>query len=261
MNKIKLIAILLLCGRLYINSANQPGYYFTHIDAENGLSQNNVKSIIQDSWGFMWFGTRNKLNRYDGKSKKFFYAVYNHLKKTNNNISALKEDSDKKIWVGTDKGVFIFDPLTEKFSFFCLKTKNGGIQMNDWVSEIWMDKDDNIWIVIPNQGVFLYHFNQKILEYFKFGNNKYHDNGNPECMLIEQNGLVWIGTNGEGVYLYNKNQNNFEQYLGNANGTIINSLKGQNIYTMCNYGDEIVLGIHEGKLLKLHKKKKHLIRI
>lgn len=238
---------------MVISCAVYPGsldYYFTRINGENGLSQNNVKSIFQDSWGFMWFGTRNKLNRYDGISIKVFDVVDRRSKKTNNNIGALMEDAEKQLWIGTDKGIFIFDPMTEEFRFFDLKTKEG-IQINDWVSEIRMDFDRNVWIVIPNQGLFLYHAAEKQLEYFTLGSNKLPDQGNPECMCIEQNGSVWIGTNGAGVYLYNKQHKKFIQYLGNGDS----NLKGQNIYTMCDYGDELVVGVHEGKLLKLHKRK------
>ncbi|MFA5329858.1 MAG: two-component regulator propeller domain-containing protein [Prolixibacteraceae bacterium] len=236
------------------SKSNSLDYYFTRINGENGLSQNNIKSIVQDSWGFMWFGSRNKLNRYDGISIKVFDVNDAVQKKSNNNIDALFEDSNKQLWVGTDKGIFIFDPVTEKFSFFNQKTKNG-IQINDWVSDIRSDLDNNIWIVIPNQGLFLYHFAEKRLEHFKLGGTLVPDQGNPECMCIEQNGTVWIGTNGGGVYHYNKSKNTFTQYLGNENG---NSLKGQNIYTMCDYGEELVIGIHEGKLLKLHKRKNTL---
>ena len=251
--KIFLITLLFL----FLNSkgySSSLDYYFTRINGENGLSQNNVKSIFQDSWGFMWFGTRNKLNRYDGICIKVFDVIDHESKRTNNNIGALMEDAQKQLWVGTDKGIFIFNPITEKFRFFGLKAQNG-IQINDWVSDIRMDIDRNIWIVIPNQGLFLYHSSENRLEYFNLGSHKLPDQGNPECMCIEQNGSVWIGTNGAGVYLYNKYKKNFQQYLGDSNG---NSLKGQNIYTMCDYGDELVIGIHEGKLLKLHKRKNSL---
>jgi len=255
-NKVILIPLLLffLCIQSMANSLD---YYFTRINGENGLSQCNVKSIIQDSWGFMWFGTRNKLNRYDGISMKIFDVKDPILKKTNNNIGVLFEDVNKHLWVGTDKGIFIFDPVTEKFCFFELKT-NKGIQINDWVADIRSDLDNNIWIIIPNQGLFLYHIADKKLECFNLGSNLLPNQGNPQCMCIEQNGTVWIGTNGGGVYHYNKSRKTFTQYLGNANGR---SLKDQNIYTICDYGEELAIGILEGKLLKLDKRKNTLTNI
>lgn len=253
--KIKIVLLsfflLILC---FQSKSSSLDYYFTRINGENGLSQNNVKSIIQDSWGFMWFGSRNKLNRYDGISIKVFDVNDPIQKKSNNNIDALFEDANKQLWVGTDKGIFIFDPVSEKFNFFNLKTKTG-VQINDWVSDIRSDSDNNIWIVIPNQGLFLYHLATKKLEYFNLGNNSIPDQGNPECICIEQNGSIWIGSNGGGVYHYNKSTRTFSQYLGNANGS---SLKGKNIYTMCDYGEELVIGIHEEKLVKLHKRKNTL---
>ncbi|MDD4969096.1 MAG: two-component regulator propeller domain-containing protein [Paludibacter sp.] len=234
--------------------ASFPNYFFSKINSENGLSQNTVKTVFQDSWGFVWFGSRNRLNRFDGKSIKVFDCIDPKTKRSNNNISSIFEDSENKLWVGTDKGIFIFNPIDETFSFFALKTSNG-IQINDWVSDIKSDLDNNIWIVIPNQGLFQYKSTEKKLYHYAIGENKLPNQGNPECMCFARNGKLWVGTNGAGVYLYNKTSNNFTQYLGNTNG---NTLSGKNIYTMCDYGDELVVGIHEGKLLKLDKRKNSL---
>ncbi len=255
MKKHHLIICLFLCvwSGMFAGVGNTPNY-FSKINSENGLSQNTVKSIIQDSWGFMWFGSRNKLNRYDGKSIKVFDCTDYVSKKSNNNISALFEDSNRKLWVGTDKGIFIFNPIEESFEFLGLKTKKG-IQMIDWVSEIKSDADNNIWIVIPNQGLFKYVPSTKSLFHYTIGETLFPNQGNPECMCIAQNGKLWVGTNGAGIYLYNKSTNSFTQYLGDTNG---NSLKNQNIYTMCDYGDELIVGVHEGKLMRFDKRKNTL---
>ena len=249
--------LLILIFSIFYNptlQASTSNYYFSKINSESGLSQNYVKTIFQDSWGFMWFGSQNKLNRYDGKSIKVFDCNDPVAKRSNNNISSLFEDSDKRLWVGTDKGIFLFNPFTETFSFFALKTSKG-IQINDWVSDIKSDPDNNIWIVIPNQGLFELRASDKKLYHFSIGNNQIPNQGNPECMCIARNGKLWVGTNGAGVYLYDKSTNSFTQYLGNANG---NTLNNKNIYTMCDYGDELVIGIHEGKLMKLDKRKNSL---
>ena len=240
--------LLLFC---ISGKAANTNYYFSKIGGESGLSQINVKSIVQDSYGFMWFGTRNRLNRYDGTAMKIFDCHDSEQNRGNNNISALFEDEEKKMWVGTDKGIFIFDPVSEKFTFFNDGTKDD-TQIIDWVADISEDLDHNIWIVIPNQGVFRYHTLSKKLTQYYFGSPEMPNQGNPQCICIETNGMVWVGTNGDGVYLYNKTTDSFTQYLGDNNG---DSLKNENIYTMCDYGDELVLGIHEGRLRKLNKRR------
>jgi ligand-binding sensor domain-containing protein len=241
---------------LLVEAANidYANYYFTKINGEDGLSQTNVKAIIQDSYGFMWFGTRNRLNRYDGTAMKVFDCYDPDLQRGNNNISSLFEDPDKNLWVGTDKGIYIFDPLSQKFSFFIDSTAQN-IQIIDWVSDIQQDLDNNIWIVIPNQGVFRYHLPDKQLIHYSIGNTQVPNHGNPQCICVESNGMVWIGTNGSGVYLYNKSTDSFSQYLGDSHG---DSLKNENIFTMCDYGEELIVGIHEGRLRKLHKRRNTL---
>ena len=121
-------------------------YYFNIISRDKGLSQTNVKAIIQDSDGFMWFGTRNKLNRYDGNTFKVF-DCYDHVaQKRNNNISSLFEDQEKQLWIGTDNGVFKLNPKTEEFTYMDIQTAEG-ITMTDWISDIKEDKDGNLSLI------------------------------------------------------------------------------------------------------------------
>jgi signal transduction histidine kinase/ligand-binding sensor domain-containing protein/DNA-binding response OmpR family regulator len=248
------VALICLPVSLAGNVEANTNYYFSRIGGESGLSQFSIKAIIQDSYGFIWFGTRNRLNRYDGIAMKVFDCYDPVLKKGNNNISTLFESDDRKMWVGTDKGIYIFDPVYETFSFFNEATL-GQMQITDWVADIRQDMDNNIWIVIPNQGLFRYHILNRRLEHYVIGSIQFPDQGNPECICIEPNGMVWIGTNGGGVYLYHKETDSFTRYLGDGNGA---SLKNENIYTMCDYGEELVLGIHEGRLRKLNKRKNTL---
>ncbi len=255
MNRFALLILTLTCYLCSVQGSANANYYFSRVDGESGLSQINVKAILQDSYGFMWFGTRNRLNRYDGISNKVYDCYDPVLHMRNNNISALYEDQKKKIWIGTDKGIYVFDPVFEKFSFFQQKTStNKGI--SDWVSDIQCDLEKNIWIVIPNEGLFRYHELSEKLYHYSIGSTETpNQGGNPQCLFIEKSGTVWIGTNGNGVYLYNKSTDSFSQYLGENNGS---SLRGENIYTMCDYGDELILGIHEGRLRKFNKRRNTL---
>lgn len=219
-------------------------YDFIHITSNEGLSQSNVKSIIQDSYGFMWFGTKNGLNRYDGTSVKVFNCEDKIAKKEDNNISALFEDANKKLWVGTDKGVYTYDPITEVFKFVDILSQDG-IQMTNWVADIQADLLGNIWILIPNEGIFryknghLYHYN-----IIKKENPTYDT---PECICITKSGEIWVGTNGAGLFLYDNKNDTFAQHMTDKDG---NSLKGKYIFSICEYDDNIAVAIHEEELKK-----------
>src|SRR4051812_11315672 len=93
---------------------------FKHIDNRNGLSNNTVLTVIQDKKGFMWFGTDDGLNRYDGHSFKVFKPDFKNKKGISHNIAKiLFEDHAGNIWIGTDGGgLNKFDPVTEAFTNF-----------------------------------------------------------------------------------------------------------------------------------------------
>lgn len=131
-----------------VSGEENSSYYFTHINGDNGLSSSNVKAIIQDSYGFMWFGTKNGLNRFDGTSILRMNCEDHQLKKGNNNISALYEDANRTLWVGTDRGVYLYHPASDVFTHINQKTKEGKT-MDNWVSAIVGDTQGNIWVIIP----------------------------------------------------------------------------------------------------------------
>lgn len=104
-------------------------YYFKNLSVQNGLSQNTVNAILQDKQGFMWFGTKDGLNRYDGLSfRKFKHDDRTRRSIGNNFITALYEDAKGNIWVGTDVGLYIYNPEKDSFRHFaelsCRKHEN-----------------------------------------------------------------------------------------------------------------------------------------
>ncbi len=87
--------------------------HFKHITSSDGISQSEVYSFLEDSRGFMWFGTVDGLNQYDGYS----ITIYNTDRTnpnslSNNTIRSLAEDNLKRIWIGTDDGLSLYDPKT-----------------------------------------------------------------------------------------------------------------------------------------------------
>ena len=91
-------------------------YEVENISPDNGLSNSWVSSIHQDEEGFMWFGTWNGLNRFDGYGFTVFKPVAGDtLSLSNNAIRALCEDHAGYLWIGTENGLNWYDPNTEKF--------------------------------------------------------------------------------------------------------------------------------------------------
>ena len=251
MKKILSILIFVLGFSTLLQSQNYPyRFYFRSIAKSDGLSQTDIKAILQDSRGFMWFGTRNRLNRYDGHTIRVFDCVDSKAGKKNNNISSIFEDDAGNLWVGTDKGVFVYNSISEQFHYVDESTAKG-TQMIDWVADIKSDDDGYLWLLLPNQGLFRYKRGEK-LRLYTFGSSQHPEFGNPQCLCIDGGNRLWVGTNGNGVFLYNKSQDKFVQYLGNKEG---GSLTGENVYSMCDYGEDLVLGIHEGKLRRLNKRR------
>lgn len=174
-------------------------YAFTNLSTTHGLSSSCVKSICQDSNGFMWIGTKNGLNRYDGVSIRQFACYDSVASRGNDNISALYEDDAKNIWIGTDRGVYVFDPRTERVTYKDVLTADG-IGAEDWVATINGDNFGNIWVLIPNQGVFRFH--DEGLHFYDI--TKHGGNKDKLCqsLYISRTGGVLVGTSVNGIYKY-----------------------------------------------------------
>ncbi|NBC16404.1 MAG: response regulator [Bacteroidetes bacterium] len=90
---------------------------FEHLTLEDGLSQGNVYAILQDRRGFLWFGTDDGLNRYDGYTITVYKPVpFEAASLSGPRIYALHEDRAGRLWVGTDKGLNFLDPATGRFT-------------------------------------------------------------------------------------------------------------------------------------------------
>ena len=116
---------------------------FRSFNADNGLAHNTVLAVIQDRTGFMWFGTKDGLNRYDGSEIRTV-AVTDAIP-GNNYISALCEDNKGCIWIGTDSGVCLYNPETERANRFLLKADDGS-RITENIPQIVLAPDSTVWI-------------------------------------------------------------------------------------------------------------------
>jgi ligand-binding sensor domain-containing protein len=119
---------------------------FEQITIEHGLPDNAVRCILQDSHGFLWFGTPNGLARYDG----YVFKVYKHNPDDSTSIShsfvySIFEDREKTLWIGTEHGLSKFDRRTEKFTRFLASRNDSTGMKGRAIMAIHEDRSGNIW--------------------------------------------------------------------------------------------------------------------
>ena len=202
----KKIVLAIIAGIIpLVLPAASTDFWFRHFSVEDGLSSNSVRAIMQDKYGFMWLGTDDGLNRYDGTTIK----VYNlNPQRFNDYISSLYDTTDN-IWVGTEDGVYTFDYETENFEPFKVLTARGdSIKSN--VNHIAEDRDGNLWFSTVGQGIFKYNISKHYLEHYEFKDA----NGLMASVLIDSENQIWAVTNwgSPTVSKLNKAENKFEPF-------------------------------------------------
>ncbi len=214
-----LLIIVIMTSALSAVTENQD-YKFTHLKIEDGLSQSTVYSIIQDKKGFMWFGTGNGLNKYDGY--KFFIYSNNPSDSTSisdNGIISMIEDHEGIIWIGTSAGnINRFNRTYEEFSHKNIseiieKTNlpsdyyfdypiSFARNLSQTITAICEDLNHNLWIGTWGKGVIVVDKNFKLLNHF------YNDPNDNKSTLptnrimdiqCDSDGNIWIATFGKGL--------------------------------------------------------------
>ncbi len=189
-------------------SADNPGCTFMRVSSKTGLSSSMVKAIVQDSYGFVWLGTKNGLNRYDGTDIRTFNCYDFSINQGNNNIGALYEDRNRRLWVGTDRGVYVYDPPTDRFTKMTAKDARTGRSANNWVQTIVGDTYGNVWALLPDEGIFRYHGNN--VSHYRSGEKENTKKYHPEQICIDQNGDVWMCSTSGGIYKFNRRRDRFD---------------------------------------------------
>ncbi|HQW92275.1 MAG TPA: two-component regulator propeller domain-containing protein [Ferruginibacter sp.] len=164
---------------------------FENYSSEQGLSQNSCYSIAQDNEGFMWFGTQDGLNRYDGKQFKVFLPQNDIGKELPSNyISALFFDQQKNmLWVGTLLGTCMYNPLKDSLSALSEFFPFAARLENTPVKKIISFKANEYWFITYNHGLMLLNTSARTLSsFFDDEANKHRVNS-----IVEHNGKLIAG--------------------------------------------------------------------
>ena len=194
--KASLLLITLIFNIVIKLHAQDNGMQFTHLTSENGLSMNNITCMIQDSKGFIWIGTPNGLNRYDGYKCKIFTPDTSDLNSlSDRTINCLAEDSKGNIWVGTSNGLNKYDWKDEKFYRYKNDPDDENSISNNFILSLLKDKTGILWVGTLD-GLNKYNLKQDNFTVIK----KVSDRLNPDLQNsvtgMEENyeGNLWLGT-------------------------------------------------------------------
>ena len=263
-------AFIIYMVMLYATPAYSINFFFSHLGVEDGLSQVSVLDIFQDSDGYIWFGTRNGANRYDGYEFVIYQnEVNNNATLTDNYIRGFAEDDRKNIWIATSNGINCIDHTTKKIIRFYPKSIDKKCTTNAAV-RLLKHSDGNVY-AFCNQSIFKCSMDQTVEPilpdtvisspahsvaqapdediyigtessglYIYSGNWKLKQHipvdGTITAILPDEGGNIWLGLDEAGICLFNKERQTFT-WLHKDNTCLSNN----SIRTLVPYSDSSIL--------------------
>lgn len=207
-----LIVVQILCMHTFVVNAQR--IFSTSYTMDDGLAANRVYSILQDSCGFMWFGTDDGLSRFDGiKFKNYYLSEYINAT-TSNSVKKIFIDRRGKMWIGLDSGIVIYDSQTDTFRPFNAKTETGET-IQTYVVDMIEDNDGEVWIATNGKGLYRFSPNDEIrLRVYRNIPGESNCISQDILMTLQQDSKqnIWIGTYSEGLCCFDKHRNTFVTY-------------------------------------------------
>ncbi|MEM6841315.1 MAG: two-component regulator propeller domain-containing protein [Bacteroidota bacterium] len=176
--------------------------HFEHLTSEAGLSQNDVNCILQDQQGFLWFGTHDGLNRYDGYNFEVFqFDPNDHQGISSNLIFTLSEDQQGNLWVGTTGGgINRFEVKSGRFTRFVHNPDRSESLSSDYILSSLVDHQGQVWIgtvnginrhVADTSGLIGGRFDHFFSDHSQFPDSRSH---RINTIFQSRSGEFWVGT-------------------------------------------------------------------
>lgn len=232
--------LLLLSWPVIALQAQQHSLWFDHCSVKNGLSQGSGYAITQDKDGFIWMGTQNGLNQYDGYQVNVYYHGVNNYPGSNY-ITSLLTDSSGNVWIGSTGGLSMVDHTSRQFIPFSNYIQSPTLLDSINITRLWQDARQNTWVLSFSKGVFcidnatkkvkhffaeeqvvnqmvditadksgaiwlamqhaIFRFNEEQQQFVPMPLVAVSENTTIRALCVDQNNNLWIGTFEDGIYI------------------------------------------------------------
>jgi len=257
---IRLIVLSIIVSLAISAYCQNNSIWFDHISTENGLTNANVLTIHKDKIGYIWFGTKDGLTRYDGSN----LVGYNHLPDdstsiSNGTIRAIEQGSDQTLWIATENGLNRYDYKKDRFTSFLCNPKDPNTSKHNVIKDLVMGNDGFLWIacqdglnkfdtksnkivstlksnnlihkleksrnngfwILSDQGIGFFNLSSEKLVVYKI-----QTSGQPSAPFFslceDSGGRIWAGSS-EGLFLFNTLSKQFEHVDAGKNISLNNS--------------------------------------
>ena len=205
---------------VFLPAENYESIRFSYIGFEDGLSSSSISSIIQDDFGFMWFGTQNGLNKYDG----YTFTIYQNEPYTENSlphnlIQTMYKDTHNVLWIGTYGGLAKFAIEKTKFTRFSHNPEDPESLSNDVVVSIVRDAEGVLWVGTLDG---LNALDEETGKFTIYRNDPEVPGSLPDnvirSLFCDEKGRLWIGSYG-GLSLYKPESDTFISFTHDPDDT------------------------------------------
>jgi signal transduction histidine kinase/ligand-binding sensor domain-containing protein/DNA-binding response OmpR family regulator len=245
------IVIALLLAIAYTSSSQTQNLRFDHLSVKEGLSQGNVWDIHQDRLGFIWIGTEDGLNMYDGYSFVIFRNdPADSLSISNNFIHCIAEDTQGNLWIGTQAGLNFYDRSNNRFKRFVNNKDDQESLSNNNVWSLFFDSKKNLWIG-TDKGLNLYDYKTKTFKHFlhEASEEKSLADNSVKAVLEDSGKRIWVGTLG-GLSFLNGDGGTFTNFYYQPDNPLgLSSNKITSLLEDSNHG--LWVGTFDGGLNKM----------
>ena len=234
----QLLALLRLATALVVfllpvigHTATAQPMQFSHLLREDGLSQNNVQAILQDSYGYMWFATENGLNRYDGYDiRRYARERGNPDGLPNDYIWVIEEDADKNLWFATQGGgVVRWNRSADTFTSFRHRPDDPSSIASDDIRTLKLNADGTLWVGTRDKGLDLLNPVTGEAQHFAHdpGIEASLSNNMVYALATDSEGTLWVATDGG---LNRMQGNGFTRFMHDPDDP--RSLPGDNVRSL-----------------------------